>query len=612
MRRWGKRGLQIWRIEGTRMLAVRALRKFKRHIGPDPYAAWIKRNEPTAAELEWQRHRIFPLQPRLSIIVPTYNTPLQFLHAMVRSVLTQTYGHFDLCIADGGSRLGNVVEILRRYAQQDRRVKVRYLSNNSGIASNTNEALRLASGDYVTFLDHDDTLAPFALYEIVRAINRYPDADFVYADEDVMDAAGARLVPHFKPAWSPDLLRSYNYITHPIVLHRSLLEAVGGFRPAFDGSQDYDLTLRASERARRLVHIPQVLYHWRAHAGSVAGDPDAKPYAYTAARRALAEHLVRCGIEGEVVDGHAQSVYRVRYALQRRPLVSIIIPNRDKCTALRRCLDSVWRTRYTTYEVVIVENGSREKCTHSYYRELALRANVHVERFDREFNFAEAINLGVERAQGDVLLLLNNDTAALNDDWLGEMLAHALRPEVGAVGSKLYYPDGRIQHAGVIIGMGGFAGHAHALADGPDLGYLYRLVATQNLSAVTAACLMTRRDVFVQVGGMDVGYQLAYNDVDYCLKARAQGYLVVWTPYAELLHSESLTRGQEDTPEKHARWRKEADLLARRWSQVLQMGDPFFSPNLDIQSPSFTPCRAKVSHLAAGPRENSSAMRAAA
>jgi GT2 family glycosyltransferase len=522
---------------------------------------------------------------------------------MLRSVLAQTYGRFELCIADGGSHLGKVSQVLWHYAQQDHRVKVRHLESNRGIAGNTNEALRLANGDYVTFLDHDDTLAPFALYEIVRAINCYPDADFLYADEDVMNATGARVSPHFKPAWSPDLLRSYNYITHPIVLHRSLLEAVGGFRPEFDGSQDYELTLRASERARRLVHIPQVLYHWRAHPDSVAGNPDAKPYAYVAARRALAEHLVRCGIEGTVVDGHAQSVYRVRYDLQRQPLVSIIIPSRDKCAALRRCLESVWRSRYTTYEVVIVENGSREKCTRSYYRELAKRANVHVERFDREFNFAEAINFGVEQAQGEILLLLNNDTEALNDDWLEQMLAHALRPEVGAVGAKLYYPDGRIQHAGVIIGMGGVAGHAHALAGGHDFGYLYRLIATQNLSAVTAACLMTRRDVFAKVHGMDVRYQLAYNDVDYCLKVRERGYLVVWTPYAELVHSESLTRGLEDTPEKYARWRKEADLLARKWSKVLEKGDPFFSPNLDIQSPFFTPCRTRVSHLAAAPRE---------
>ncbi len=374
----------------------------------------------------------------ISIVTPTYNTPVAFLEALLQSVQAQTYRNWELCIADGGSDDPRLRAVLNAWAAADPRIQVQYLNENRGIAENSNAAVALATGEFITFLDHDDTLAPFALHEITGAVNRHPDADFLYSDEDKIDGAtGRRCDPHFKPAWSPDLLRAYNYITHLTVVSRRLLDQVGGFRPGFEGSQDYDLILRATEKSRRIVHIPQVLYHWRMHAGSVAADCEAKLYAYESARKALREHLVRCDLPGSVRNGKSLGFYHITYTLPRLPLVSFVIPNRDQVDALRRCLHSLWLTDYTPCEIVVVENGSRERMTHAYYSQLARLPNVKVVDFPGEFNHSAAINFGVRRSRGEVVVQLNNDTQA---DQFGlarkESLEHALATRGRGGGSQ--------------------------------------------------------------------------------------------------------------------------------------------------------------------------------
>ncbi len=601
LRYLSRRTVVVWRTQGTRAVLQKALRKARHRLlsapgvveiaPPSDYDVWMRQNEPDPTVLERQRLTVFPFQPKISVIVPTYNTPLKFLEAMIRSVLGQTYAQWELCIADGASADPRLKATLESYARAEPRILIRFLPANEGIAGNTNTALALATGAFVTFLDHDDLLAPFALYEIVRSINQCPEADFLYSDEDKIDELGRREHPQFKPDWSPDLLRSCNYITHLCVIQHDLLRKVGAFRPGFEGSQDYDLTLRVTEQARSIVHIPQVLYHWRVHPGSVAAGADAKLYAYESARKALREHLSRQNLVGAIRNGPVLGLYQVAYSLPTRPLVSIIIANRDQPEMLRRCLNSVWRTEYSHYEIVIVENGSRDPRTHNYYWDLAKQPNIRIVNYVHDFNFADAINFGVKHSQGSALLLLNNDTIIINNDWLERMLEHALRPDVGAVGAKLYFGDNRVQHGGVILNLGGVAGHFHVGFSRYDYGYHCRLIVIQNLSAVTGACLMTRREVFDKVGGFDPQFVLTFNDVDYCLKLRQQGYRIVWTPYAELYHFESATRGPDNTPEKQSRFAGEAEQFRSKWKEVLQAGDPYYSPHLTLQSPD---CSLKI------------------
>jgi GT2 family glycosyltransferase len=550
----------------------------------DPaYARWIRFNEPAVPELLQQCRARLARRPTVSIVVPAYNTPAPFLHAMFDSVLAQTYPHWELCVADGGSTDGHVADTLRDYAAGDPRIKVHFLGRNNGIAGNSNAAIALATGDYVALLDHDDTLAPFALFEVVKAINDYPDADFLYSDEDKLSQDGTRRYePHFKPDWAPDTLRSHNYICHLSVYRRELLQELGGFRTGFDGSQDYDLILRATERAKRVVHIPQVLYHWRTHAASTAFDPKAKMYAYEAAQRALAEHLQRRGTPGAVDFGQTYGIYSIRYELPSRPLVSIVIPNRDQAGLLRRCVESVGRSTYSNYELVILENGSREAATRAYYAELQRRPNVRLLTWEPPFNYAAANNFAAKHAAGVVLLFLNNDIEALSADWLERMLSHALRSDVGAVGAKLYYPDGTIQHAGVVVGLGGVAGHMHHHFPGDQYGYVGRLITTQNYAAVTAACLMTRREVFEAVGGFDEEFILTFNDVDLCLRLLQKGWQIVWSPDVRLTHWESKTRGPDTQGEALERFIREEALFKSRWGDFLAKGDPYYSPHLTL------------------------------
>lgn len=542
------------------------------------YARWIKRHEPKPAELAKQRSTVFGRRPTISLIVPVYNTPLEFLIAMARSVIEQTYPHWELCIVNGGSTHPAVRQTLNRLAESDRRIHVTTLAENRGIAGNTNTALGLAGGDYVAFLDHDDTLAPFALYEVAVALNASPDADFIYSDEDKLDEGGRRVDPCFKPDWSPDTLCSHNYICHLLTLHRDLVERLGGLRDGFDGAQDYDLVLRASEQARRIVHIPKVLYHWRMHPQSTAATTDSKRYLVDSGRRALADHFERMHTPAQVVEGHIPGVYCVTYQLPRQPLASVLIPNRDSVALLSRCIDSILSSTYANVEIVVLENQSELSETTTYYRRLEQDPRCRVVPWMKPFNYAAINNFGAAHARGELLLFLNNDIEAINPDWLERMATHALRPEVGAVGAKLYFADDTVQHAGIVVGMGGVAGHVHLHFPREAAGYMERLRVPHNCSAVTGACLLTRREVFEKSGGFDEGFVLAFNDVDLCLQIQALGYRVLWTPEAELYHFESKTRGYEDTPEKLARFRTEYRRFVAKWEKWLAGGDPYYNP----------------------------------
>jgi GT2 family glycosyltransferase len=552
------------------------------------YGCWIAANEPGTDELDRQRRARFPRQPLISIAVPVHNTPAPFLRDMLESVFSQTYANWELCLADGGSREPSVRQILEAAAASEPRVKVRFLPANEGIAGNSNAALALATGHFVALLDHDDTLAPFALFEVVRAVNDNPDADFLYSDEDCITSDGRRrLGHHFKPDWSPDTLRSHNYICHLSVFRRELLQKIGGFRTGFEGAQDYDLVLRATEQARQIIHVPKILYHWRRHAGSTSVAIMNKPYAHDSGRKALEEHLRRSGAGGTVVDGRFTCNYQVFYPLPRLPLVSILIPSRDEHKTLAKCLASVSQSNYCNYEVLLVENHSTRPETFRYYEQLAQQPNIRLLTWTAPFNYAAVNNLAAAHARGEVLLFLNNDVQVINPDWLERLLEHALRPEVGAVGAKLYYPNDTIQHAGIVLGLGGAAGHTHLGHPRQSPGYGSRLVAIQNCSAVTGACLMTRKQLFDEVQGFDERFVLAYNDIDLCLKFSKRGYVIIWTPFAELYHHESKTRGYEDTLQKRQRLAKEMDLFQMKWGHVLVAGDPYYNPNLTLDHGHF-------------------------
>jgi GT2 family glycosyltransferase len=549
------------------------------------YEYWIRYNEPDGPELDRQCHALFPCRPKISIVVPVYNTQEEHLRDMIGSVVAQTYPNWELCIADGKSSDERVRNLLSMFASSDDRIKVKYLDSNEGIAGNTNAAISHASGEYVGFLDHDDTLAPFALYEVVSAINRDRTIDVIYSDEDnITGTEGRREGPHFKPDWSPDTLRSFNYIGHFLVIQKALLDDIGGLREGYAGSQDYDLLLRASERSKKIEHIAKVLYHWRMHSESVSGNPFSKTYAYESAKRALSDHLLRQGIPGRIEDGLLLGSYQVQYRREKSPLVSIIIPNCDHVDELKICVSSILeRSSYKTYEIVVIENNSVQRPTFEYYELLRKHGNVHILTWTGQFNFAAVNNYGVEHAAGEVLLFLNNDTEVIADDWIDRMLEHAMREGVGAVGAKLYYPNGTIQHAGIIIGMGGTAGHAHLHCPPESFGYFGRPNVIHNVSAVTGACMMIRRSVFQEVGGFDERFALAFNDVDLCLKIRAKGYLIVWTPFAELYHDESRSRGYEITPARRARFNDEIELFREKWKSTLESGDPYYSPNMSLE-----------------------------
>lgn len=545
----------------------------------------------SAQRREQEENAQFPKNIKFSVLVPLYNTPESFLKAMIESVQAQTYKNWELCLADGSDCEHSFVgEICKKYADGDKRIKYEKLESNLGISENTNACIRMATGEYIALFDHDDLLHPSALYEVMRAICEH-GADFIYTDENTFSEEPRDAYnPHFKPDFSPDTLQSYNYICHLSVFSRELLDSVGYFRSEYDGSQDYDLILRLTEKAKKVFHIRKILYYWRAHKNSVAQDVGAKPYTVTAAKKALAAHLERCGLKGEVLDSSVPTTYHIKYEIDGNPLISVIIPNKDHTDDLDICLKSLYeKSLYKNFEVIIVENNSTEKETFEYYEALTQKhGNIKIVTWKGNFNYSAINNFGVNYAKGEYILLLNNDVEIINGSCLEEMLMFAQRKDVGAVGAKLYYSDDTVQHAGVILGLGGTAGHAHKHFGRSHPGYMARASIAQNLTACTAACLMMRRDVFDEVGGLDESFEVAFNDVDLCMKIREKGYLVVFTPYAELYHYESKSRGNDSTPEKLERFRGEIDRFKEKWQKQLDDGDPYYNPNLTLTRDDFS------------------------
>lgn len=557
------------------------------------YAEWIRRYDTLTGEgRDQMREGLDRMmkQPLISVVMPTYNPKPDWLIEAIESVRKQIYPHWELCIADDASTDQAVRPILERYAKEDPRIKVVFREQNGHISAASNSALELVTGEWVALLDHDDLLAEQALFWVADAINCNPDVRLIYSDEDKLDEVGKRCDPYFKCDWNADLFYSHNLITHLGVYRSDLLNAIGGFKVGLEGAQDYDLALRCIEyiEPKQIHHIPRVLYHWRVHAESTAQSADAKPYAMLAGERALNEHFQRQKINASAeLIGHG---FRVHYDLpNNQPMVSLIIPTRNGLKLIRQCVESILKkTTYTNYEILIVDNGSDDPATLQYFKELESEARVRVLRDDRPFNYSALNNAAVKVARGELIGLINNDIEVISPEWLSEMVSIALQPKVGAVGAKLWYPNNTLQHGGVVLGIGGFAGHSHKHLPHRQYGYVGRASLIQSFSAVTAACLIIRKTIYEEVGGLnETDLQVAFNDVDFCLRVGEAGYRNVWTPEAELYHHESATRGYEDTPEKQARFAKEGLYMKQRWS-VLLLNDPAYSPNLTLDYEDFS------------------------
>ena len=556
------------------------------------YNVWRKKYIPNARKLKKQRAEKLDYEPCISIIVPTYKTPEKFLKEMIDSVRNQSYENWELCIGDGSVTEDTVKNVVESYQKKDKRIKMLCLSENLGIAGNTNAALSIATGDYMALLDHDDILAPDALYEVVKWMNEHykDETDVIYTDEDkVSFDLKDYFEPHFKSDYNLDLIRSNNYICHLFVARKSIVDQVGGFRKEYDGSQDYDFILRCIEQSKHVEHVPKVLYHWRCHPGSTAANQESKMYCYEAGKRAIEDHLKRMGEDDcQVVMTEHLGFYHVIYPIREQKKVSIIIPNKDQKEILERCIESViQKTDYKNYEIIIVENNSTTNEIFEYYKTIEQRENIRVVIWKDKFNYSAINNFGVRYANGEYLLFLNNDIEVIRENWLSEMLANVQRKEVGIVGAKLLYPDNMVQHAGVIIGMGGIAGHPLSRHPADDCGYFARGIIQQNLNAVTAACMLTKKEVYEKVKGFEEKLAVAFNDIDLCLKVRKAGYLIVYDPEALLYHHESISRGKEDTLEKRNRFEGEVDYMAKKWKDVLEKGDEYYNPNLSLLSGNF-------------------------
>ena len=566
---------------------------------------------PDEARAKQERETVFDRMVKISILVPLYNTPLYFLEEMIGSVTWQTYQNWELCLADGSDDAHKEVgEYCKRLAAQDERIKYQKLAKNDGISGNTNECLKLATGEYIGLFDHDDILHPSVLYEYVKVINEQ-DADYIYCDETTFKngSVDKMITLHFKPDYAVDNLRANNYICHFSCFKKDLLEGMELFRKQFDGSQDHDMILRLTDKAKNVVHVPKLLYYWRSHAGSVASDISAKSYAIEAARGAVADHLRAHGYQHfKITSTRAfETIFKISYEIKGEPKISIVIANKDHVEDLRRCISSIReKSTYENYEIVVVENNSETEEIFAYYKELTNdkfdRAMKHgdvvssddgvfkIVKYEGEFNYSAINNLGVEKTDGEYILLLNNDTQVITVNWMEELLMYAQRDDVGAVGGKLFYGNKTIQHAGVVIGLGAHrtAGHTHYGQSRENLGYMGRLCYTQNATAVTGACLMVKKSLFEKVGGLDTGFAVSLNDVDFCLKLRKEGYLNVFTPFAELYHFESISRGLDDAGEKAQRYNKESEVFRDKWKEELAKGDPYYNPNFSLDRSDYS------------------------
>lgn len=648
-----KKGIKYFKHYGAKAFWNRLRDKME----PDqvPYGPWFEKYRAKEEELARQRRqsRKLPCRPLISVVVPCYQTPEKYLLEMMDSVRNQSYENWQLCLMDA-TPTSEVEATVAEYcsSHQEKRILYKHLEENLGIAGNTNAGLKEARGEWVGFLDHDDLLAPEAFYEIAALINREPEVEVIYSDEDQVEETRQGLKhkkPHFKPDFSPDLLCSNNYITHFLCVKSTVIQQAGGFRKEFDGAQDYDFILRCTEAAKKTGHVPRILYHWRVHSNSTADNPLSKMYAYEAGQRALEEHLARTGRKAEVTQLPHFGFYRVKYAVEGEPLVSILIPNKDQAAVLRRCLESVQRSTYQNYEIIIIENNSTEPETFAYYKELSggwpaanLSENqsdnnengsglekppgnsengsslekssgnsengsgletqpssspkeiygegtlpggqrIRILVWDKGFNYSAINNFGASFAEGSYYVLLNNDIEIITESWIEELLGNCQRPEVGIAGARLYYPDNTVQHAGIVVGIDGIAANMFPGLPRGREGYYHKAAIQLNYSAVTAALMMVSREVFEELHGLEEELTVAFNDLDFCLRAGKAGYLVVYDPFAEAYHHESKTRGAEDTKEKLQRFGDEIEFIRTRWIALLKQGDPYYNPNFSLK-----------------------------
>jgi len=604
-------GSRLWRAYGRGLLGLRIITtegpgalfsKVKEYVDykksvstQSDYNQWILKNEPTASQLKQysRESKRFLFRPKISIITPVYNPEVAWIKSTIESVLRQAYDNWELCLADASTR-EDIKKFLKKYAKKDPRIKIKFLSQNKGISGNTNEALSLATGEYIGLLDHDDELSPDALYEVVKYLQDHRNADMVYSDEDKINLEGKRIDPFFKPDWSQDMFLSCMYTCHFGVYRKSIIDQIEGFREGYDGSQDYDLVLRVIDKTKNIAHIPKILYHWRMVPGSTSGSIDSKRYAYEAAKRAIKDYMVRNDIKGEVIDGLWVGSYYVKRDLIKKPMVSIIIPTKDNAKVLKNCINSIVKnTQYMNFEIIIVNNNSKENDTFEYFEKLQEYSNVRILDYNENFNFSAINNYAVKYSNGEIILFLNNDTKVITDTWMTSMLEQVQRSEVGAVGCKLLYPDNTVQHAGIILGINGrndgnnVAANCPYRGNGSHQGYFGRENIIINLSAVTAACMMIRKEVFKKIGGFDENLSVAYNDVDLCIRLRQEGYLIIYMPYAILYHYESLSRGYEDASEKLERFEKEIGYMRKKWASVIDAGDPYYNRNLSLNHGDF-------------------------
>lgn len=548
------------------------------------YSDWLTYHQITLEELDREKQEQFPVRPLLSIVIPLYKTPKKYLKELIRSIQKQSYSNWELCLSDGSGPDSPLKRFLAKMAKKDNRIKVYYDGRQMQISENTNAAISVSTGDYIVFADHDDVLAPNALYECAKAINEHPDVEFIYSDEDKITMDGkSYFLPHFKPDFNLDLLLSMNYFCHLSVVKRTLMNKAGLLNSEFDGSQDFDFVLRCVENTKpdHIFHIAKILYHWRAHKDSTAENPESKKYAFDAGRRAVQAYFDRHGINAKVTDGAFPGLYMTEYMIERQPLISIIIPNKDHIDDLKRCVNSLLKVSdYKNIEILIVENNSTEQETFEYYEKIQKEhSEIRVLKWNDDFNYSKINNFGVAHAKGEYLLFLNNDTEIINSDCIRQMLGYCQRNDVGAVGARLFYPDDTIQHAGVIVGLGGVAGHAFAHFPAESPGYFGYIFSARDYSAVTAACMLVKKSVFDQVNGFNEDLAVAFNDVDFCLKIRKAGYLIVYNPSAKLYHFESKSRGLDDTPEKRKRFIGEIETFESLWKDFLRKGDPCYNPN---------------------------------
>lgn len=585
---------QVWKQSGLKAVREKIWERLRLQKQEIDYGKWVATYDTlTDADRRAITGRIpkLPYQPLISVIMPVYNVDEEWLRLAIESVCRQLYPHWELCLADDKSDRPHVRRVLEEYSTKDQRIRVVFRETQGHISAASNSAIELAEGEFIALLDHDDELPEHALYLVAEELNACPEADLIYSDEDKLSPSGERIKPHFKPDWNPDLFYSYNCISHLGVYRTAIVRQIGGFRQGYEGSQDYDLALRVVEMIpeQHIRHIPHVLYHWREITGSLALSSGEKDYAHEAARNAIRSHFLRTGINAKVTTGYG-CFHRVIYPVpEPAPLVSVIIATRDRLELLSQTVAGLLdETDYAPLEIIIVDNLSKNTSTLKYLREVQKDPRVKVVAYRDTFNFPAINNIGFRQSSGEVIALINNDMKIISPGWLKEMVSHALRPGIGAVGAKLLYPDDTIQHAGIILGIGGVAGHAHKLIPRSSPGYANRTMIIHNLSAVTGACMVLRRGVFEELAGLDeVNLPVAFNDVDFCLRILENNYRIVWTPYAELYHLESASRGRDDTPENAHRFSREIKYMMNVWKDKIA-SDPCYSQNLTLNREDFS------------------------